>query len=639
MTNTLLIRIRRAIAVVLCSSLPLLPVQAADESNVRVDKPHAPIFVRPYQATSVPPINVQNANRFSQLIRGNNLYLTVQDAIALALENNIDLEIQRYSPLLSFWAVQRAEAGGPLRGVNTVSNNNFGVTAGQGVQGTASIVGNNGNNFGGTGSAGSGNATISQIGPVTQNLDAVYLGLIGFQHRTTPQYSTFLSGVSDLIDNTKVFNNSLSQGLITGGSATLSFNDQYLNENALTNNLNPTSSPTLGLSISHNLLNGFGIAVNSRQIIVAKQNLNVSDLTFQTQIISVVSNVLTLYWGLVSDLEDVRSKQGSYDLAQQLYNDNKKQVQIGTLAPIDITQAESQVATSQRDLIFSQSAALQQEVRLKDALSRRGSGDPVIADVHIVPLDHIQVPEAVDLPPIQTLLKQTLGSRFDLSAEQIDLRNTRTSALGTANGVLPVLRAIGSVSAQGLSGKTNPIATEVPPPDAYYLGGFGNAVEQVFRRNFPSQRITAVYNENIRNDIAQGDYGIDQLQLRQTELRTQKDMNQVAVDISNQTIALQQAHTRYRAALQSRILEEQLVSAEQKKYKLGTSTTYAVIQVQRDLATAKSNEISATAQYANAKIVLERVLGTTLQSYQISVDEAKKGRVARTSTTPANLPE
>jgi len=184
----------------------------------------------------------------------------------------------------------------------------------------------------------------------------------------------------------------------------------------------------------------------------------------------------------------------------------------------------------------------------------------------------------------------------------------------------------------------NPIARGVPPPDAYYLGGFGHAVGQVFRRNFPSQQLGVIYNENIHNDVAQADYGYDQVKLRQTQLRTQKDLNQVAVDISNQSIAIQQAHTRYKAAVQSRILEEQLVDAEQKKYKLGTSTTFAVIQIQRDLSTAKSNEIAASAQYANAKIALERVLGTTLETYKISLDEAERGRVARVSGIP-NSPQ
>jgi outer membrane protein TolC len=271
-------------------------------------------------------------------------------------------------------------------------------------------------------------------------------------------------------------------------------------------------------------------------------------------------------------------------------------------------------------------------------LSRRGAGDPAIANLHIIPLDHIDIPDSIESPSLEKLVQQALKTRADINAEQINLKNAKTSTLSTTNGIKPVLRTYGSIQMQGLAGTPNPIAEGVPPPDAYYLGGFGSAVSQVFRRNFPSQQLGIIYNENVHNRVAQADYGYDQLKLRQTELQTQKDLNRVAVDISNQTIAIQQAHTRYKAAVQSRILEEQLVDAEQKKYKLGTSTTFAVIQVQRDLATAKSNEIAASAQYANAKIALERVLGTTLQEYNISLDEARSGRVARASNIP-NLPK
>jgi outer membrane protein TolC len=628
-------RIRKLLAIGLsCTTFVSSGLAAAAETNIRVDRPQSPIFVRPYQAATVPPIRSANSSRLSQLIRGGTLYLTVQDAIALAIENNIDLEVQRYNPLLSDWALERAEAGGPLKGVNTVSNSNFGVTAGQGVQGASSLVGNNGGNFGGR-SGPSGGAVVSQIGPVTQNLDPVYQGTYGAGHQTQPQANPFLSGVEALIDKRRIYNNSLSQGFLTGGSLTLAFNNGYLNENAPTNDLNPSSAPALSLSLSQNLLNGFGIAVNSRTIRVARENVNVSDLQFQSQVISVVSNVLSLYWGLASDQADIRAKQGALDLAQRLYQDNKKQVQLGTMAPLDITQAESQLATSQRDLIFSQAAEQQQEVKLKDVLSRNGLGDPLLTNVAIVTLDNIDVPQKIDLQPLQNLVQKALGTRQDIAAEQINFENAQTSATGTANGVLPRLRVFATISAQGLSGQVNSARfAELPPPDSYYVGGFGTAVSQIFRRNFPSQNIGLSYNENVRNDVAQADYGIEQLQLRQSEINMRKDRNQVAVDISNQMISLRQAHSRYQAAVQSQTLDQQLVDAEEKKYKLGSSTTYNVIQTQRDLATAKSNVIAAAAQYANAKIGLERVLGTTLQVYSISLDEALSGRVARQSAAP-----
>jgi outer membrane protein len=643
--SVVLKRIRRLLALGLSQSILLTSVfAAAGQNNVRVDKPQVPILWRPYVGPYVPPIDLTNSDRLSRLIRGGNLYLTVQDAIALAVENNLDLEVDRYNPLLSEWALERSEAGGAARGVNTISNNNVTVTAGQGVQGAQNTLGNTGA-AGGTNVGGSGGAIVTQIGPVAPNFDPIFQNTTNFGHQSRPLPSVRLSFVSTLIDDRRNYNNSISQGLPTGGTATLLFSDSYLNENAPTTVLNPSSSAVMALSLSHNLLSGFGIAVNSRQINVAKQNLKVSDLTFRSNLISTVSNLLGLYWGLVSDLEDERAKQNAVDLARQLYNDNKKQVQIGTMAPLDITQAESQVASSQRDLIFSQIAAQQQEVNLKNAIDRNGIGDPVLANVHIVPLDHIDVPQTLDLPPLHTLVQQASGVRTDIAADKINFANAKTAAIGTANGVLPALQVFATASAQGLSGAARPFTISTPlqgvrrlAPDAYFVGGFGNAAGQIFRRNFPSQQLRLSYRENIHNGQAQADYGIEQLQLRQNELRNQKDLNQVTVDVSNQMIALQQAQTRYQATVKSRILEEQLVSAEQKKYKLGTSTTYAVIQVERDLATARSNEVAATAQFANAKIGLERVLGTTLEAYNIGLKEAMDGRVARSSALPDQLP-
>jgi outer membrane protein len=637
-------RIRKLLALGLSQSI-LLTTAFAAESSVRVDRPQVPVLWRPYHGPYVPPINISNSDRLSQLIRGGNLYLTVQDAIALAIENSLDLQVDRYNPLLAEWALERQEGGGAARGVNTVSNSNATVTAGQGVQGAQNSLGNTGA-AGGTNVGGAGGATVTQIGPVAPNFDPVYQNTTVFLHQTQPRPNLRLSFVNPLIDNKRIFNNSISEGFVTGGSATFSFSDSYLNENAPTSVLNPSSSAIMAVNLSQNLLNGFGIALNSRQINVAKQNLKVSDLTFRSNLIRTVSDLLALYWGLVSDLEDERAKQSAVDLARQLYSDNKKQVQIGTMAPLDITQAESQVASSERDLIFSHIAAQQQEVNLKNAIDRKGIGDPVIANVHIVPLDRIEVPKTLDIPPLQTLVKQASVARTDIAAEEIDLANAKTQALGTANGVLPNLRIFASAQAQGLSGASRPFDLQTPTggirhlaPDAYFIGGFGNAAAQIFRRNFPSQRVGLSYSGNIHNRQAQADYGIEQLQLRQTTLKNQKDLNQVAVDISNQTIALQQAQTRYQATVKSRILEEQLVDAEQKKYKLGTSTTYAIIQIQRDLATARSNEVAAAAQFANAKIGLERVLGTTLDVYHIGLQEAEDGRVARSSTLPDKLPQ
>jgi outer membrane protein len=613
---------------------PLL-AQTAQEN---VQKPRGNVLIRPYQGVFVPQPSFSNSSRLAQLVRGGKLYLTAQDAVALALENDIDLQVDRYNPLLSLWAVQRAEAGGAARGVNTQSAANFTSAAGQGLQGSASTVGT-GNLTGGNAGATtpSGSATVTQIGPVTQVLDTVFNGAAFFGHLTTPEASRFavLSGTTTLIQGKRIYNASLQQGLLTGGTATLSYSSSYLNENAFTDVLNPSTSPTLSISVNHNFLQGFGIPVNSRTIVVAKNNIKVADYTFRSQVIDVVSNVLTLYWTLVQYNEDIAAKQTAVDLAQRLYNDNQKQVQIGTLAPIEITRAESQLATTKNDLTQSETRLLQEEIQLKNVLSRTGTADPLIAEVRIVPLDHVEVPTTDNTPPLKDLLQLAKANRMDLAAEEIDLQNAKISALGTASGLLPTLRGTVVASSQGLTGTPNPRAPAAfGTADPAFVGGYGNAVGQIFRRNYPSQRAQALFIANLRNNVAQADYGIEQLQLRQTELSTARDFNSLLVNVANNLTALQQARIRYEATVKSRQLQEQLLTAEQKKYSLGSSTTYNVVQVQRDLAAAKSNEEAAKAQYANSKIGLDRVLGTTLDTYHISLENARSGHVFRESTLP-----
>jgi outer membrane protein TolC len=307
------------------------------------------------------------------------------------------------------------------------------------------------------------------------------------------------------------------------------------------------------------------------------------------------------------------------------------------LSPLDLTTAESQAASSQNDLVVSQTNLEQQELQLKNALSRTGVMDPVLASVEIMPLDQIVIPEKDDLPPIKELVARALANRSDLAAERASIKTAEVSALGTKNGVLPSLQVFGAESQAGLAGtpKTVTAAGVSETANPYFTGGIGTALSQVFQRDFPTERIGAFVQAPVFNRQAQADSGIDQLQLRQTQLTTQRDLNQVAVDVSNYVVALRQARARYAAAAQNRILQQQLLDAEQEKFGLGASTPYNVIQQQRDLAAAQSTEIAALAAYGNARVALDQTLGTTLETNHVSIEDARAGKTARVSTPPA----
>jgi len=670
--NGQLAKLMKQLLALTCTAVTVWGQQQA----IAPQRPSGFIVIRPYRAATIPPVRMGNSIRLRDLIRGGKIYLTVQDAIALALENNIDLEIDRYNPLVGQWNLERAEAGGALPGVPSGASQASSVASGQGVAGSqqAAGVSAGGNSSTTTNAVG---ATITQIGSVTPVLDPVFQDTQSYSHISTPSANIRQTGTTNWIQSKRNYTESISQGLITGGTISLTYNDSYLHENVPSDNLNPSNGTTLQLQLQHNLLSGFGVALNSRTINVQRANLRIDEYTFQTEVMGVVANVLDLYYGLVADYEDVRAKQSAVDVAARFFENNKKQVQIGTMAPIDVTTAEAQVASSQQDLVVSQTSLAQQQVELKNVLSRIGPADPLLSEIDIVPLDRIVVPERDDVPPLKDLIATALNKRVDLKSEKLNIQNLQTSALNTSNGVLPQLVGIANATTQGLSGTPQFVpqfpqekgasgltngpnvippgfvpcpASVVPPvpgkppvycevPDKYFVGGIGTALGQMIRRNFPSQNAGTFFSANLRNRQAQADYSIDQLSMRQSELQSRKDFNQVAVDISNQSIGLQQARVRYQAATKNRVLQQQLLDAEQKKFSLGASTTFLVVQQQRDLSTAQSSEVAALVAYSNARVALDQTLGTTLESHGVSLQEAKTGQVLRKSSLPAKLPE
>jgi outer membrane protein len=629
---------RQALALLLCSILPAPLVQAQNSSTVPI-KPSAPAIVRPYLPVTVPPPNVSNSPRLQDLVRGGALYLTAQDAIALALENNIDIAIARYNPIIAEWRVQRAQAGGALPGVPSAASQAGQVAAGQGVQGSQEAAGVRIPRAGAQQGQGA-NVTISQIGPVTQTLDPSFQESSAFSHTSTPQPNVVQSSVLNLISATRAHNASLQQGFLSGGSVTLRYTENYLGENAPTNVLNPSSAASMALSAQHNFLRGFGVAVNARTITVSKMNLNMSDLTFRTTVINVVAQVLNAYYNLSASYENLKSSRNTVDVARNLVANVERQVDVGTAAPPDLVTARAQLVTSEQALAAAEANLQQQEVQLKNMLSRTGTEDPLLRATRIVPVDRIAIAPKDDLPSIEEMVQTARRNRSDLAVEKANIEASQVSALGTRNGILPNLQGFATLTQSGLSGAPQTVIRRdgsIQRPDPYFVGDVGTALGQVFRRNFPSQRAGAAFQAPLRNRTAQADFAIDQLQLRQTELSTQKDLNQVEVDVMNNVFAMRQARAQYEAAVRNKALQQGLHRAEQRKYELGESTPYNVVLAQRDLISAEAAEVSALVAYSNARIALDRTLGTILDEYRISIDEARNGKVQRQST-PAPPP-
>jgi outer membrane protein len=619
---------RKAIALLGLASL----TWAQDIQPVRSQ---APVFVRPYLAVTVPPIRLSNSERLAQLVRAGMLYLTAQDAIALVLENNIDIEVSRYNPFISEWNLERAQAGGALPGVPGGASQAGSVATGQGVSGSQTAAGVTAPGASSTGGRTS-NATISQIGPVTPNLDPIVQETTTFSHTSSPQPDSVQSQVLNLIQATHVYTSSYQQGLISGGVVQVNYSEHYLNENAPSDVLNPSVAPSLSASVQYNFLRGFGVAANARTITVARMNLNTTELNFKNQVIGLVSQVLNLYYNLAADYEDLRAKRNASETAQTFLTDVKRQIEIGSVAPTDLITAESQAASSAQAVVDSDSTVRQQELSMKNLISRTGAADPVLANVRIVPIDSIAIPPTDNLLPMDQMVRQALTNRPDLAAELAGEKANEINALGTKNGILPTLQGVGVESHAGLAGAPKTVTFDgfVENADPRFQGGIGTALDQVFRRDFATDIAGAFFQAPIRNRQAQADYSIDLLQLRQTQLTNRKDLNQVEVDVRSGVVALQQARARLDAALRNRGLQQELFDAEQKRFRLGASTPYNVALQQRDLISAQSSVVAATVAYSTARVTLDQTLGITLEANHITMNEVKSGKVSRVSSLP-----
>jgi len=606
----------------------------AQTPEVTITTPKGPPVVgtvmRPFhfEKRIVAPAKLNDTPRLESLVNAGNLYLSLQDVIALVLENNIDIAIQRFGPHLAREALRRTEGGGAIRSVGTpiypgpTSVSTLGVNV--------SSVG-----LAETGGVGSGGGIVVQYGTTPPNLDPFFVAYAQFQHATFPESNTLLSGVSPLVDNGRVYQLEFGQQFVTGTGAYLTYLSSRTSMNSPLFVLNPYTNANLDLYVTQNLLQGFHVAVNNRYIRVSKNNLKVTELQVKLQVITTISAVLNLYWDLVSFNEDVRIKEQALATAQKLYEDNKKQVAIGTLSAIEVTRAAAEVSAAKENLLIAQTNVAQQETVLKNALSRNGVASPWLDDVHIVPLDHIVVPEKEDLKPVRELVEQALTKRPEVERTRINIESSKINIAGTKNALLPTLQAFLDVNNQALSGVPNALSNGAAGvPDPFVVGGYGNLLAQIFRRNFPNYSAGFSLNIPFRNRIAQADYVADQLALRQGELQLQRTIGQVRVDIKNAVIGLQQARARYETAVATRALAQQSLEAEQKKFQYGQSTIPLVVQAQRDLATDQSAEVQSMANYTHARIAFDEAVGQTLDVNGISMDEAAAGQVARQSTLP-----
>jgi outer membrane protein len=603
-----------------------------------------PNVIAPYTREDVPPPDLTNTPRIEQLMREGKIYLSMDDAVALALENNLDIGIARYNLNIADTDVLRAKSG-----ANNILGANFGIvqnTPGGGVGGLSGTVGSGPGGTtaaaGGIGAGTSGLVTTSLgLGPIITSFDPVVTGTLQFDHSRFIPTSPFVGTQQ----NTTTGNFSYLQGFHSGTNMSVGFTNSRTTTNSAFQTVSPALSSGFQFRLTQHLLQGFGFVANDRLIRITKNNRETSDVAFRLQVLTTVDQIENLYWNLVYAYENVRVQQEALAFAQKTLSDNQKQVEIGSLAPIEVVRAQNSVAADQQNLIQAQTNLDLQQLLMKNALSRTLK-DPHLASAEVIPTSTMALPEQEPVVPTEDLINEALAHRAELAESRIDLTNRDISARAIKSALLPSLDLFAYYNGSGIGGAQNPNYICLRQPSSGFCQGFlptnpvsyGATLSDLVDSSAPDKGVGVTLTIPIRNRQAQALASRSLLEYRQAQMRLEQIENQVRIEVRNAQFSVTQNRAAVQAAQAAVALARQSLDAEQKKFNLGASTSTLVLQNQSALATAESNLVSAEAAYEKAQVELDRATGQLLEHAGIVMSDAEKGDVTHTPKIPFVAP-
>ena len=599
----------------------------------------APMFPHlklPYLPTGYPLPHLDNTPRLDSLLRDGKIYLSLSDAVTLALENNFDIAIARINLDIADTDILRTRAGSTFRGVSTGL-----VTGTLGGSGTTVVGGGGpGGTSAGTGggSAGANGLVLSTNGggPAPELLDPTLTGAYEYESATTQQSSTFLTGTNSLTQGTTTYNFGYQEGFVTGTALTASFNNARVTTNSQRSGFSPQLQSTLRFQATQHLMQGFGPWINTRFMLQARNNRRITDSSFRQQLLYTINQVENIYWGLVSEYEDEQSKTRALEQSTALAADNRKQLEIGTLAPLDVINSDNAVQTDTQALITSKSNLEYQQLIMKQAIARN-LNDPKLALAPVIPTDRVgldRLPEE-DMS-IEDLVQQAYVNNPQIEQAALNMKNNEITIRAEKNGLLPTVDAYAFYGASALGGSQNPAepcgagTTTACNPST----GYGGVLQNLLNNSSPDKGVGVNVTIPLRNRTAQADQARSQMEYRQTEMRLQQLYTQIRIQVINGQYALTNDRAAVEAAQSARDFGASSLSAEQQKYRLGASTTALVLAQERSLATADANLIAATAAYAKDRAALEQLLASTLDRYGISITDAATGVVNQPPVIP-----
>src|SRR6267143_904419 len=456
---------------------PVVPVSLGSSKHNYSRAPKAfPSLLAPYNPIKIEEPGLANSPRIDQLIHDGKLELSLQEAVELALENSMDIVVARYNPWFADTSILKTKAGG------------FGFGTPGGVFGSSTA-----------------NIPFLNYDPLITSTFSIDDHNIPVNNPLTSGTGTGLLTLTRLVLHTSTFNTQYSQGFHTGTTFFSFWDNTRSSSTSAANLFNPAVQSSIFVGFQQQLLNGFGRSVNTRNIRIAKNNRKIADWAFTQQAITTVTNTITSYWELVFARGNVKVQQQAVTVAEKLYNDNKKQLEIGTMAPLEVTRAESEVAANRQNLIVAQTLQLQDQQILKNAISKNPLA-PNLVNMEVITTDSPSRPEAIEAPTFEEGVKEAFAKRPELQEEALNLLNGEIDLKATRNALLPTATLTAQYSSVGLAGnqakftsKTiagapvvdangNPVPGDFLPttqftPNGIVQAGFGDAMSSLFHNN------------------------------------------------------------------------------------------------------------------------------------------------------------
>ncbi|HEX4426679.1 MAG TPA: TolC family protein [Terriglobales bacterium] len=607
------------------ASAPSAPVKTPTPVRLEMPKSYSPLH--PYMPDLVPEPVLANSSRIDQLVRDGKLYLSLKDAIDLALENNLDLAIARYNIPIANTDILRTQAGGLFRGVNTgvVQGTPGGGVGGLGSGAPGAGAGGTTSGAGGAGAGASGlvQSTLGTGTNVSSYDPSINVNL-GEEHQTLPLSNLQINGVPTLQTNTGQFNVNYSQSFATGTNLSLGFDNNRQTTNGIFTTLSPGLNSQYRLAFSQELLAGFGFGPNLRYLKIASNNKKISEIAFKDQVVATVTQIENIYWDLVSAYEQAQVNEQSLAFAQQTFGNAKKQLELQSIPEMDVMRAEAEVSKRDQELTVARTNLELQQSLMKNALTK-SLDDPVLEAMPVVPTDRTQPVKSESTQPVLDLISQALHGRAELAESNADLSSRQISRIAARNALLPTLSFEAFYGGSGLSGQLNPLCAGCTSTTS---GGIGDALQSTFNNSAPDYFVGLNLNIPLRNRVAKADQYRSELEYRQAQLREEQLKKQIRIEVRNAQYALEQTAARVGAAQKARDLAERTFEITKKEQTLGAGSSYQTLTSQRDLSVAELDLVTARTIYEKAKVELDRATGTTLEHNGILIQDAINGTVS-----------